>query len=331
MRSIRSASLFLVPIGLPVVVTFALLLQLAANVAHAQESPQSSPGHATAQVANLEMQGKLRPSEESEDHAVDEIRREIAEKGPSADLYSRLGVALFRSHRPGPSLDAFTALLHYRQPNADEFRLLALDYVELRDLASADKWLHASIGLNPSDWKTWRYLGGVEFSEEQPTQAVDSFTECLKLDPSNALAEDGLARSLEALGRSTDARDHFERAIQLNTAQKTPSALPALHYGEFLYRQGVLDAALRQLSDSAHLVSEDPETHEFLSQIYQRKGNHTQALNEMKQAASLWPENPRLHFLLGRLYRENGDLKNAQEEIDRYVELSRRHEEAWDR
>ena len=96
--------------------------------------------------------------------ASQRIEAEIHEQGPSAELYSELGVALYRNHQPDKSLDAFTSMLKFRQPDSDELRIVALDYLELRDLPSADKWLHASIKLNPSDWRTWRYLGGVQFS-----------------------------------------------------------------------------------------------------------------------------------------------------------------------
>ena len=262
---------------------------------------------------------------------VQRIEALIAQKGPSALLCSQLGYARYRNHQPDKSLDAFTAMLKFRQPNADELRIIALDYVELRDLQSADKWLRASLKLNASDWRTWRYLGGVQFSEELIADATTSFRECLKLDPDNALAEDGLARSLEAQGNAAEAHSHFELANKLNLADASPSPLPLLHYGEFLFRQQKNAQALQELTAAAKLAPNDSETHEYLSQVYQQTGQMSPALKQMRMASQLRPESPRLHLLLGRLYRQIGNRIAADREIKLYVQLSREHKEDWDR
>lgn len=262
---------------------------------------------------------------------AEHIDAEIAQSGGSASLYSQLGLARYRNHQPDKSLNAFTAMLRYRQPNADELRIIALDYVELRDLHSADKWLNASIKLNPADWRTWRYLGGVQFSEEQVTEAIESFRRCLQLDPHNSLAEDGLARSLEAAHNNVEAQKHFQLAEQFNLASQEPSSLPSLHYGEFLYRQQHLPESSAELRRAARLDPSDSETHEYLSYVFQECGNRKKALAEMREASRLRPDSPRLHLLLGRLYRSAGSLTEANTEINKYVELSHQHKEDWDR
>jgi Flp pilus assembly protein TadD len=262
---------------------------------------------------------------------VQGIETQIAQKGPSAELYSRLGIVLYQNHQADRSLDAFSAILKFRQPNADELRFIALDYVALSDPVSAEKWLRASLQLHPTDWRTWRYLGGVQYSQDRAADAAVSFEECLKLEPHNALAEDGLARSLEGEGKFTDAERHYRRAIEFSQQEAMPSSLPSLHYGEFLFRQHDLGNALSQLKLSERLAPDDAETHEFLSQVYQETGDSNQTLSEMRRASSLRPENPRLHFLLARLYKEAGNRNKANEEIKRYVSLSDQHKDDWDR
>ena len=262
---------------------------------------------------------------------VQMLESQLTEHGPSAELYSQLGIALYRNHQPDRSLDAFTSMLKFRQPNADEFRFIALDYVDLFDMASADKWLHASLRLRSTDWRTWRYLGGVQFSEELIPQAEASFRECLKLDPTNALAEDGLARTLEAEHKLDKASLHFQRAMQLNKQESTPSSLPYLHYGEFFFRQNNINDALKQFLQAERVDTNNSETHEYLSYVYKRQGQKQKALAEMVQATALRPESPRLHLLLGLLYRDDGNRSMADQEMKRYVDLSRQHKEAWDR
>jgi tetratricopeptide (TPR) repeat protein len=245
--------------------------------------------------------------------------------------YSARGIELYREHQPDRSLDAFSALLRFRQPSAEELRFVGLDYVALKDLASADRWLHASLQLDKTEWRTWRYLGGVQYSEEKVPEAVESFSQCLRLDPSNALAEDGLARSLQAQGKSAEAASAYQLAVMFNSKDRAPSYLPPLHYGTYLLRLRDLKGALKYLSIAEKLGPEDADAHEALSETFRATGDLQQAIAEMYIASGLSPEKARLHFLLAQLYRAEGKDPEMKEEIATYVALSRQHPDDPDR
>lgn len=245
--------------------------------------------------------------------------------------YSARGIELYREHQPDRSLDAFSALLRFRQPTAEELRFVGLDYVALKDPVSAERWLHASLQLDKTEWRTWRYLGGVQYSEEEVPEAVESFRQCLRLDPSNALAKDGLARSLEAQGKSAEAASAYQLAVMFNSKDGAPSYLPPLHYGTYLLRQRDLKGALTYLSIAEKLGPEDPEVHEALSKIFRDTGDLQQAVAEMYIASGLSPEKARLHFLLAQLYRDEGKDVEMKREIATYVVLSRQHPDDPDR
>lgn len=276
-------------------------------------------------------QSQIRAVQESLERAALRIESQITTAGPSAELYSELATVLYRNHQPGRSLDAFSTMLKFRQPNADEFRLIALDYVALHDLVSADTWLHASLKLRSTDWRTWRYLGGVQYSEEMVADAIGSFQECLKLDPHNALAEDGLARSLDALGNHDEAERAYRSAIVFNIEGHTPSWLPPLHYGTFLFKKGNLKEALEQLSIAERIDPMDSETHEVLSGVYRRMRLIEKAISEMRIASSLRPERARLHLILSQLYRDAGQRADGQKEIELYATLSKQYPKDPDR
>jgi tetratricopeptide (TPR) repeat protein len=251
-------------------------------------------------------------------------------QSPGAE-YSARGIEFFREHRPDRSLDAFSALLRFRQLSAEELRFVGLDYVALKDLGSADKWLHASLQLDKTEWRTWRYLGGVQYSEEKVPEAVESFSQCLRLDPGNALAEDGLARSLEAQGKSAEAASAYQLAVMFNSKDGAPSYLPPLHYGTYLLRLSDLKGALKYVSIAEKLGPEDPEVHEALSKIFRATGDPQQAIAEMCIASVLSPEKARTHFLLAQLYRDEGKDVEMKREIATYVALSREHPDDPDR
>jgi tetratricopeptide (TPR) repeat protein len=206
-----------------------------------------------------------------------------------------------------------------------------MDYVALKDLGSADKWLHASLQLDKTEWRTWRYLGGVQYSEEKVPEAVESFSQCLRFDPGNGLAEDGLARSLEAQGKSAEAASAYQLAVTFNSKDRMPSYLPPLHYGTYLLRLRDMQGALKYLKIAEKLGPEDPDVHEALSKIFRATGDLQQAIAEMCIASVQSPEKARPHFLLAQLYRDEGKDVEMKREIATYVALSREHPDDPDR
>jgi tetratricopeptide (TPR) repeat protein len=245
--------------------------------------------------------------------------------------YSARGIELYREHKPARSLDAFSTLLRFRQPNAEELRFVGLDYVSLEDLVSADEWLHASLQLDKTEWRTWRYLGGVQYSEEKVPEAIESFRQCLRLDPGNALAEDGLARSLDAQGKSAEAAGAYQLAVTFNAKDHMPSYLPPLHYGTYLLRLRDLKGALKYLSIAKELGPADADVHEALSNVFRATGDLKGATAEMCIAAGLSPEKARLHFILAQLYRAEGKDVEMKREIATYIDLSKQHPDDPDR
>ena len=243
--------------------------------------------------------------------------------GSSAEFQSLLGIELYRKGQPAASLDAFSAMLRFRQPNADELRFVGLDYVALHDLASAEHWLRESAKRNPGDWRTWRYLGGVQYSEELAAQAEQSFRTCLRIDPDNTLAEDGLARSLDAEGDLTEAATHYASANRLNIQSAPPSSLPPLHLGSFLLRQGNANEAVEPLQSAERIGPADPEVHELLAQAFNQAGRLDDAIREMRRASILLPQSARLHFLLSQLYRRATRIADEEAELKQYHALSK--------
>ena len=238
-----------------------------------------------------------------------------------ADAYSRRGIEQYKRHEPGPSLDAFSQLAKLRQLSAGELRFVGLDYVALGDLPSAEKWLRVASKMDPGQWRTWRYLGGVQFSEEHVADAEYSFRECLKIEPNDALAEDGLARSLEAEGRLTDAMTSYYVSLRLNASNGTASYLPPLHIGGSLLRQGEAAKAVPYLRDAERLNSQDSETHELLGQAYALLGNADDAIRETEEASALCPQRARLHYLLARLYFRLHRPVDGRAELNKYQRL----------
>ncbi len=250
------------------------------------------------------------------------LRQYLLGAPASAQAHALLGLVKFREGEADKSLDEYSLAAKYGNIDADDLRIVALDYVKLHDLSSAERWLKASIKKENKDWRTWRYLGGVEYSEEHPAEAASAFQECLVLDSKNVLAEDGLARSHEAQGQSERAASEYRMAILWNSKRPDKSWLPLLHYGSYLRRAGRLTESIENLTQAVSISPGDWEAHTELGQAYKAVGDLQAAENEVEIAIKLAPERIRLHMILAQIYRHEGQKDKSAAEIQIYTSLA---------
>jgi tetratricopeptide (TPR) repeat protein len=243
----------------------------------------------------------------------------------SAEAHALLGLVKFREGEPDKSLDEYSSAARYGNVTAGDLRIVALDYVKLNDLSAAERWLRESLKRDANDWRTWRYLGGVEYSEERVADAAVAFQECLALDPENALAEDGLARSHQALGETERAGSEYRMAILWNSKGGKKSSLPFLHYGSYLRKENRLNEAIENLIQAVHLAPKDWEAHEVLGQAYRQMSNLPDAQTEVEKAVNLAPERIRLHVILARIYQAEGQKEKATAQLRIYTSLVTEH------
>jgi Tfp pilus assembly protein PilF len=241
----------------------------------------------------------------------------------SERAHALLGLVKYREGLPGKSLDEYSLAAKSGTLDSDDLRIVALDYVQLHDLPAAERWLKASIARNSGDWRTWRYLGGVEYSEEHPVEAANAFEQCLRLDPENALAEDGLARSHEALGETEIAGDEYRLAVLYDGRSATPSSLPLMHYGNYLLMTtSHLAEATGYLKQAEQLDNSDWEVHAALAQADEDGGDLKAAQEEFQTSIRLAPDRIRLHVMLARIYQREGQKEKAAAEIKLYQDFA---------
>ena len=283
-------------------------------------SPQASPPASTdsAQFDHAQALSESGAQADAERILLDYLKNDPQ----SARAHALLGLVKYREGIPDKSLDQYTLAAKDSSLSADDLRIVALDYVQLHDLPSAEHWLKTSIESNPNDWRTWRYLGGVQYSEEHPVEAAHSFEECLHLDPANALAEDGLARSHEALGDTQKAAEEYRQAVLHNAHNTPPSWLPLLHYGSYLRRSSRVSEAMPYLKQAEQLAPNDWEVHAETAQANEDCGDLKTAETELQRAISLAPDRIRLHIMLARIYQRDGQKEKAAAEIKLYQEFA---------
>jgi Tfp pilus assembly protein PilF len=250
----------------------------------------------------------------------------LGKEGRSERAHALLALVKYRQGQPDKSLDEYSLAAKCGSLDSDDLRIVALDYVQLHDLPAAERWLKASIARNPGDWRTWRYLGGVEYSEEHPVEAANAFEQCLRLDPENALAEDGLARSHEAVGETEKAGEEYRLAVLYDGRSATPSSLPLMHYGNYLLlTTSHLAEAIGYLKQAEQLAISDWEVHAALAQADEDGGDLKAAQEEYQTSIALAPDRIRLHVMLARIYQREGQKEKAAAEIKLYQDFASRN------
>jgi Flp pilus assembly protein TadD len=271
------------------------------------------------------------------------LRSYLANHTDSADAHFLLGTALFRQIQEGAtiaprrsslsltepkakaSLAEFTEGAKYRPPSAADLKIVALDYVLLRDYSDADKWLTKMLQWTPNDSEGWYYLGRTKYNENRFDEALQAFQRSLKLDPTNVKTEDNLGLAYAGLGRVDDALSAYRTAIawQKDAPAKNPG--PLIDLASLLLDQNRSEEAVPSLRDAIQIAPDDFKAHELLGKAYARLEQFPEAQAELETAVALAPENQNLPCILGPVYRKRGQMEKAKAELDRCAALNGTH------
>jgi len=253
------------------------------------------------------------------------VRKYLSQNDISADGHYLLGYILSHELKAKESLAEYTRAAQLRPPTANDFKVVAVDYVLLDDFADADRWLTKALGLNPSDADGWYYLGRTKYNENRFSEAVDAFQRCLKLDTHNVKAEDNLGLSYEGLNQTQQAIQAFQTAIAWQTDGSKKDAQPYLNLGMLFAEQGHPDAGLVYMQEAVALAPQNAKAHEQLGRAYLKLKRLKDAQGELEKAVQLAPNSSSLHFELGINYRDQGLKDQAKKEFDRCAELNANH------
>ena len=279
-------------------------------------STDEAPGLQVAKA--LIRQGKFPEAEAA-------VRREVDAGKDSESARTLLGLILYQEGRWADSLAEFTRAAKFGTPGANALIVVGLDYVMLKDLGKADRWMTVAAQREPQNEAAWRYLGGIKYSENRFAEAIEAYNKCLLIHPRDVLVEDGIGRSLEGLSRDQDATAAYRTALEWQSAASVKRPQPLLHLGTLLARQGQSQSALSLLESAEALAPADAEIHEQLGTVNLQLGRLKDAQSEMERALKLSPSNSHLHWLLASIYRKEGLTAQADGELREYSALLGSH------
>jgi Flp pilus assembly protein TadD len=249
----------------------------------------------------------------------------VSQEDASADGHYLLGYILSREGKAKESLGEYTRAAQLRPPSANDFKVVAVDYVRLGDFLDADQWFTKALEMNPADADGWYYLGRTKYNENRFSEAIDAFHTCLKLDAHNVKAEDNLGLSYEGLNQIDEATQAFRTAIAWQTGGSERDAQPYINMGMLLIDQEHPENSLPYLKEGVVLAPKNPKAHEQLGRAYLKLKRWNDAHNELEKAVQLAPNSSSLHYELAMSYRDQGLKEEAKKEFDRCTELNATH------
>jgi Flp pilus assembly protein TadD len=253
------------------------------------------------------------------------LRPLIAADPKAAESRYLLAYALLREDKPAESLKEYTSAAALRAPTAAELRSVALDYVLLKALPDADRWMSRALAMDANDAETWYAMGRLRYTQGRYSDALTCFDKTLALNPRSVKGENNLGLAYEALNRNDDAVRAYRTAMAWQKDDPAPSEQPLLNLAILLQHRNQLPEAQQLLEQAAKIAPKEPRIHENLGQVYLHTDRAADAVKEFADAVRLAPQNPRYHYLLGQAYRRTGDEAQSKAEFTRSAALNGAH------
>jgi len=224
----------------------------------------------------------------------------------SDDALYLLAYARFRENQPAESLQLYADAAKIKPPAADDLKIVALDYVLLKDYTSAGRTLEAALQLDPGNLEARYHLGRVRYQQNRFDEAIAAFRNVLNRDPNNVKAEDNLGLSLEGKGQADDAILAYRRAIRLDRALLLRSERPYLDLSILFNKLNRATESVTLLEEAVQIAPQSEQAHRELAKAYFAGQRLEDARGEAEHAIQIDPGDSSAHYLLGRIYHRLG-------------------------
>lgn len=243
------------------------------------------------------------------------LRAAIAQHPESADAWYMLGFVLNREDKPAESLKTYTRAAQLSTPKSDDLKVVALDYVLLKDYPDAIRWMRQALLFDPRNQEAWYGLGRCYYTQSQFREAQEAFVKALALDPNDIKAEENLGLAYEMGNRPQDAERAYKSAVAMADADPRTDQWPYLDYGSFLLEHDRPGDAVPVLESAVKAAPRCAECYGKLGRALAQTGRANQGIADLQFAVKLEPEDPKLHYDLGRAYRAAGRTEEARAEL----------------
>jgi tetratricopeptide (TPR) repeat protein len=186
------------------------------------------------------------------------------------------------------------------------------------DRKTAEQYFRRVLERDPTYLQAYVALGQLYVIDRRLDAALAEFEALAKRDPRPIAPLTFAGVILQAQGKTADAQDRFERALQID-----PVAPVAANNLAWIYAQsgGNLDVAL-QLARTAHSKLPDTaEVNDTLGFIYYKKNLLPQSVTSLRAAVEKDPAQATYHYHLGLALAKSGEAPAATEHLTRALTI----------
>jgi len=272
--------------------------------------------------------------------------------GLSSDALDKLRALGYVAYRSPVSASALASGLPDPKSKLWEFNsiLEAEDALRAGDTAKGKSLLLQVREKDPDMYVVPFVLGETALGQQQWDEAATELRKCLELNPHFDQAMLGLARALIFLGKTDEARQWTQSAIQYNSenyrawyqlgfieARSDKQAAIADYekavaiqgsfaplrrdLGLLQFQEGHYEEAARHLARAVELGTDDAGVYNSLGISYSRTGRLREAIASYKRALKLDPSLAQTHLNLGFAYERMGQKDSADSEYRQACQL----------
>jgi tetratricopeptide (TPR) repeat protein len=160
-------------------------------------------------------------------------------------------------------------------------------------------------------------LGFVFFERGYFEQAEVYFRQAINDDRKSAEALYGLGSAYLQQQKTAEARECFERALQLHASY--PGTLPNAwnNLGILAAREGNPDLAIQYLQRALKIDPEHSIALQNLGNAYRQKKDWPQAKLVLERAVALNPDDPEANYSLGMVFAQQNDIEHAYDYLQK--------------
>lgn len=252
------------------------------------------------------------------------LRDLIAAGYHTVDIYNLLAWSYHKAGNSAKAIQAFDEAIGSIPP-------VLTDYLELGNVLLRSKLFPAAhavatkaVQLDPTSDKAFRLKGYAELELQFYKDAIESYSQALRLNPASADAQLGLAAAHWGAGNNATARVTFEEGLK-----RFPHDAPlCTKYARFLLKlaEENLDRATESLAVSLlqraiAIDRSQPDAHYELGNFFLAKGRVQEAVEELETAAKLDSTSSKIRYSLSRAYRGVGRDGDASKQMRAYYAL----------
>jgi tetratricopeptide (TPR) repeat protein len=263
--------------------------------------------------------------------AITLTRRELGKK-PSGALYNMLAELEEELGEYVAAVQNYQQAVELEPANENYYFDLGMEYLSHFTFGPALEVYRAGTQKFPNSSRQYLGLAFSHYAVREYPEAADAFTKALEIDPDSPAVLKSWNTVLSSLSPA-DWERILPRLSRLVAAHPQSPDL-AFCYGAALFRsefakgpKGALDRPQVLLEKSVKLRSNFAAARVELAGLYSATKQDQKAVDEYLEAIREDPKSDIPHYRLGQIYRQMNKLDLARQELARYQELSRLHQE----